>query len=281
MGQMKVRTIGFLALVLLGNARSQTLTVSSIPVAGIRPLADASVLLQEQYGKVVTYEEPILVWRDELAGDPSIKWDLSPKTRSFVMPQAGSVPDLAAMLQKTIEAYHQQISGTRFKVMTSKLGYHIVPTQFHAENGDLVPAKSVLDSQVTVPTEERTPREHLQALLSAVTSATGVDIKTGGAGDINIPFHAFPPQFKWGVSNGIARDALIDLLDRSATTFSWHLKCQPSGRPEDRYCVLNMPMLEVAVTDSQGLPAKRVLFFDRCGNCPRLPPPPPALPKEP
>src|SRR5262245_19564530 len=51
-------------------------------VSSGRPLVDASLRLQEAYGKVVTYEEPILTWRGELEGepgrDPEGKWALFP-----------------------------------------------------------------------------------------------------------------------------------------------------------------------------------------------------------
>jgi hypothetical protein len=70
----------------------------------------------------------------------------------------------------------------------------------------------------------------------------------------------------------VARDTLIDLWNQSATTFSWQLMCQAS----DRVCALNVGAIEVAVTDSQGRPvtdshgkpAKRVLWYDRCRDCP-------------
>jgi hypothetical protein len=69
----------------------------------------------------------------------------------------------------------------------------------------------------------------------------------------------------------VARDALIDLLNQSATTFSWRLMCLISAQG----CALNLRAIEVAVTDSlgkpvidsQGKPEKRGVWFDRCRDC--------------
>jgi hypothetical protein len=83
-------------------------------------------------------------------------------------------------------------------------------------------------------------------------------------------FRSQPARFQWGATGAIARDALIELLDKSAITFLWSLKCQPSARAEDRFCALNIHMIEVAITDAQGKPATRVLYFDRCGDCPSV-----------
>jgi hypothetical protein len=82
-------------------------------------------------GKIITYEEPILVWSGDLESIPgktAPKWSIFPRRQTFSMPDGLQLaPDLAVTLGRTIEAYHQQPSGTRFKLLTSKLGYHIVP----------------------------------------------------------------------------------------------------------------------------------------------------------
>jgi hypothetical protein len=126
---------------------------SSSLVTSPRPLVDASRRLQETYGKVVTYEEPVLTWRGELEGEPNrnpeTKWGLFPKVQGFVMPESRPDIDLATILEKTIAAYHQQTTGTRFRLSSSTLGYHIVPVLVHDENGRLIPATSLLDQVVS------------------------------------------------------------------------------------------------------------------------------------
>src|SRR5215471_4095515 len=147
-----------------------------------RPLADASEILQAMYGKVVTYEEPVLTWRGDLevqgGRDPEGKWNLFPRIQAFVMPAVDRPgTDLASALEQTIAAYHQQSSGTRFRVLSSTFGYHIVPVQVHDANGKSVPATSLLDRIVTVPSESRTAEDNLRALGAAISSAGSVPVE--------------------------------------------------------------------------------------------------------
>jgi len=61
--------VPILLLIQIATAQQQIPAGSSL-VTSPRPLADAARSLQETYGKVVTYEEPILTWRGELQTKP-------------------------------------------------------------------------------------------------------------------------------------------------------------------------------------------------------------------
>jgi hypothetical protein len=268
---------------LAATTNQQIPTGSSSLVTSPRPLGDAALRLQEAYRTAVTYEEPVLSWRGELEAVPGHKGLMMPAVHAFVIPaESGPGTDLAIALEKTIAAYHQQTSGTRFQVLSSKLGYHIVPVQVHDENGRSVRATSALHQIVTVPSETRSALQHLLALGAAISSTgpTRVTISAVPANPrgFDKAFRAQPEVFQWGVYSAVARDALIDLLNQSATTFSWWLMCQGSIQASDRLCALNLRAIEVAitdsqgkpVTDSQGKPAMRVLWYDRCRDCPPL-----------
>jgi len=190
----------------------------------------------------------VLTWSGELqpqnGRDPTLKWAVGAAPLSFTMPaDTGFEPDLGKVLDETLQAYHQQTTGTRFKVLMSDYGYHIVPTQVHDESGRFVPAGSLLDARATIPTEARTPMQHYAALIAAITSASGTKVESGvqgKPGGFDNLFHATPARFAWGGNGVVARDALIDLLKRSSITMLWGLWCQPSAKTEDRFCVLNM-----------------------------------------
>jgi hypothetical protein len=241
-------------------------------IEGRRPVSEARRRLQPLYGQVITYEEPFLSWKDEL--QPLEQGPrMMPKVRRFLMPaEATSAPSVSVALEKTLDAYHQQVMGTRFRVLTSKLGYHIVPVQARNEHGDLVPAASLLDAQIFVPIEERTPEQHLEALGAAVTSATGINFLPAAIplspDGFDLSFQWKPKPFRWGAEAVVARDALIDLLDRGASTYSWDLTCTASAVPSDRACILTISFLKVAITDAAGQPSYKVLIFDKCGECP-------------
>src|SRR5438128_8901389 len=103
--------VPILLLIQIATAQQQIPAGSSL-VTSPRPLADAARSLQETYGKVVTYEEPILTWRGELQAkpghDPEGRWELFPTPQSFLTPQSGTDTDLATALDNTITAYHEQ-----------------------------------------------------------------------------------------------------------------------------------------------------------------------------
>jgi hypothetical protein len=102
--------------------------------------------------------------------------------------------------------------------------------------GKLVPATTPLGARIDVPVEKRTASEHLKALCDAVSSATGATVRpNGGRFD-----HAFAANgyllprmstgaerpymlFEWGANGTTAREALIDLLGRSATRMTWRI----------------------------------------------------------
>jgi hypothetical protein len=280
-----VFSLSIVLLIQVATAQQPIPSRSSSLINSPRPLADAVQILQATYGKVVTYEESMLTWQGDLevqGRDPKAKWALIPRTHAFTMPAvSGSDTDLTRVLENTIAAYHQQTSGIRFKVLSSTLGYHVVPVQGHDENGRSVSATSVLDHIVTVPSEARTAEGHLQALTAAISSTASLPVHINafpGGGHPDAIDRLFRPRaevFPWGVSSAVARDALVDLFTQSATTFSWKLKCQASAQARDRFCVLNVGVIEVAetdsqgkpVTDSRGKPVTRGLAYDRCRDC--------------
>ncbi len=182
--------------------------------------------------------------------------------------ETGVEPDLASVAEKAVQAYNQVTPSTRFRVLTSKWGIHIVPAQVHDEDGVLVPARSILDTRVTVAAVERGLGEHFRALTDALAAAVGTRVIFSSAGGVSCgrggcdEFRAQPARFTWGADGVVYRDALIELLDRSATTFAWDFRCQSSVRPEDRQCVVNLTKLSVLVTDPDGGRRMQVLRFD-------------------
>ena len=267
----RYNVLGLSVLFLIQVVAALPQTPNSSLVTSPRPLVDASRRLQEAYGKVVTYEEPILTWRAELGartgGNPEERWQLVPPLQSFSMPAIDAKAALLPVIENTLTAFHQQSSVIRFRVLSSKLGYHIVPVQMHDETGRSVSTGGILQQVITVPIEARTAKEHLLALGAALTRAQSVRVEIsavpGNPRGFDEAFRAEPAVFNWGVQSTVARDALIDLLDQSATSFSWRLMCQPSAKASDRFCVLNVGLVEVVETDSEGRHETRVVVFDR------------------
>lgn len=143
----------------------------------------------------------------------------------------------------------------------------------------------MLDTVITVPrAEPRLVAEHIQAICGAVKAATGVRLANsylyidqayahnGLVPDRNTLFSQSqearrPYSFSWGASAVPARDALISLLQGSATTIVWDMLCDPFG------CALNLTPLTVTVTGPDGRSRPQLLRDDRCTNCRPLRPP--------
>jgi hypothetical protein len=241
-------------------------------VASPRPMDQEAGRLQHIYGKVVTYEDPVYVWREELR---PLGRRFSPSAIGFFRPaDSGSEPSAEAALRKILDAYHQQTTGPRFQIVASAYGLHIVPLQVHDERGQFVPARNLLDASVDVLPQERTATEHFRALCATLGSFFGMDIHyfdgslfLNNTTSFEQHFAAQPARFTWGTNGLTARDAVIGLLERSATTYSWSLRCEEGETPKDRMCVFNITPVEVAIKDAAGRSFNTTLQYDRCPKC--------------
>lgn len=249
------------------------------------PLEKAAERLQQIYARPVTYEDPARLWRGEMEVAPigrDGKEHLRVKQHSLTMPEGlatGETVSLDAVtVTRVVEAYHQQNPDqARFRVIESRMGFHIVPAQVHDKTAQLAPSASPLDASISVPVEERTASEHLTALCKAVAAAAGTPIEAFipyfdgyyAANGYLLPRIRTGSErpymlFKWGATAEVARDALIDLLDGSATTLSWTLHCGLTSGQSQNGCILELPPLQVG-------PTRRVVFYDRCANCRHIP----------
>ncbi len=250
-------------------------------VTGAWPLGDFAPRLEAQYAKPVTFETPLLLWRGHMQshglvgnGTEVLTW----ATHSFVVPANAGVFDAPALsvdlISKVVAAYHQSNPGfPRYRVRQSQMGFHIIPTEARDESGALGPVQSVLDAPVEVPVEKRTASEHAQALLDAVTRATGIATFVENSLDSFYAANGYLARgdaaerpymlFEWGTSGVSAREALIDLLKNSATTMSWTLACIPDFQHANRqHCRIGFHALAVN---------GRVVWYDRCTKCRAVP----------
>jgi len=83
----------------------------------------------------------------------------------------------------------------------------------------------------------------------------------------------------WGAQSISARDAVISVLEPSATTLTWHFLCQGGLGRQGRTCVLNVTTVNVLKKVPGGVSAFPLLQWDRCtSGCPKLDAPPLPLP---
>jgi hypothetical protein len=182
------------------------------------------------------------------------------------------------VLAKVLDAYHTQTDGPRFKVSVSHWGLHIIPTQMRDVNGHFVRVVALLDTSINIPIAKRRPTEHFRAICEAVSVSTGItlNLSAGFLDQYYAPNGILPPRvmadsdkeqisFAWGATKMSAREAIIDLLEGSATSMTWRLLCESEG------CYFNLLPIEVVIQDSDGQFIRKTLSYDRCKKCPPLP----------
>lgn len=273
---------GTLCLFILAAAAA----AQSEQLAGPRPLRDAADRLQSAWGRAVTYEEP--VWQHpsdtSMEGDP-LRLAAGPRFRALSLPatalQSRGRADDATHLKGLVNAFNAGNAPLGFSVVETAWGLHIVPVRNKDARGSEAPASSLLDSYVAVVSAKRSPMGHVEALAQALTSRSGVRVESGsgalsfGVDQLFLQADS-SPTFEWGTAGAVkARDALLELLSKSATTLSWRLNCQPASANATPFCVLNVDPLRVETRDSTGKVSLTVLAFDRCVRCKPLTLPPP------
>ncbi len=286
-----------LALAFIASASQ----LCSQPTAGesAAGLCLAADVVGGRYAVAVTCEDPILLRRDAMAltgTHPERAMSYRKVEQAFVVPEElspGITPKLSsASLVKLLDAYYRaNPDGPRYRILESSYGFHLVPESVRDERGQLVRATTVLDAIITVPREVRTPSDHLQAIGEAVTRASGFKLDASGSMTADLLYAAngvvptkmtliraysgdeavkLPYSFPWGVSGVSGREALLSFLDKSATTLTWRLHCNPHPEPAKSLCWLWTEALVATVTGPDGTPERKTLSYDRCVTCPPL-----------
>jgi hypothetical protein len=293
------------ALSVVGISWAQAGPSAVPPESAYRPLQEAARLIENRYAVAVTYEDPTLLRRDDMrliGTDENLPRAFVPSPGLLALP-ARLTPELtpkltAKALQEVIDLFHQlNPQGPTFRLTETRYGFHIVPDSVRDENGGRVASPPILGVHITVPEALRTAAGHLAALADAVSKTSGVKMilndeyvdqfyaLNGYVPDKNADLFGTDEEqrrfsFTWGIATATpARDALISLLENSATTITWQFRCTPNAKPENRECVMNLSPIQVAVTGEDGQPTKKLLLFDRCAKCPPLPPAPPPAPQ--
>jgi hypothetical protein len=259
---------------------SQAPWFKSDRITSSRPLADVANVLQARYELPIAYEDPIWEWDGDAehrdVGADSGRAGLMawiPVLREFRLPaeltEGRPLALNVDLLKRVVAEYNRQNPTTRFRVVESKFGFHFVPETSHNTRGQVGPAVSALDTVIAVPEENRTAIAHFEAICDAVSHALGYPIEASAVGMSEDwyaeLFDAPGGTLTWGAKQMTAREALADLLDHSATSFSWRLFCVPT---KDSYistarCVMNLRPIQIVVQSPPGTNPVVRLRYDR------------------
>lgn len=254
-------------------------SISPKVITSGRPLSEVVMRLREYCAKPVTYEDPIWMWEGDIAPSPVAR-GLYPRDRALSLPvglKFGQDESLdAAMLGRILEAYHYQTDGPRFRIISSHYGLHILPAQARNSKGQWISVSPLLDTRITVPVASRRPYLHVSAICDALTKSSGIKVMAGAhwLDQFFGPNGLIPPRTRelteeeerqtsipWGAENMVARDALISLIELSATTLIWGVRCSPE--PWDRHCVLNLNPIQIFIEGPDGQLFGKYRIHDR------------------
>src|SRR5258705_4950464 len=235
------------------------MSISSVQVAGTehlsvnngRPVAEAAWELEKRYGWVITYEDPIYVHGSEINDVTlQVRRDLDKykpgQAPKVLVPKGGSLaitfkltsddntpvrPE--SVVQKLLEVNGAAGNGGSFRLEVSGPIVHVIPTAYKNSAGTLVPLQPVLDSLISIPAEERTGMQSLEALCAAVSEVTQTKVVVGTA-DVNL-FAGH--SYQLGAKDEKARDFLVRLLGNvrvagrlDDTDLSWRLLFDPTEK---------------------------------------------------
>jgi hypothetical protein len=264
---------------------------TQIGIVSSHPVLQAANLIQQVYAKPVTYESPLQLFVGDMrvrGKGMDFKWGMYPKDLHLSMSSWFNPDDRQSLTEtlvsKMLDTYHSENkTAPHFRLLKSRLGFHIIPDQVTDVSGRRVVSMNPLDVQVRVSVQKRLPSEHLEALCAEISKAIGTKVQPNGQwlDQYFAPNGMLvPPRvsggdadrygFEWGITMASAREALMGLIDLSATTLTWRFMFVPSAQPEDRMWVLNVLPIEVFITGRDGMRHTQVLQFDRCTLCPPL-----------
>ncbi len=191
-----------------------------------RPLAKAIETLESRSGWVITYEDPRYVNESEISapkvlipkgGALSIEYEVDPTTNKPA--------DITLVVQQLLDAQSTSGNAGMFRLERNGEVIHVIPTAVKNTAGALTPQESVLDAVISLPAEDRTGMQLLDAICVSVSQATETRVVVG-----TIPLNLFVKRrTQRGAANQKARDVLDTMLEdiKSGTNLSWQLFYDP------------------------------------------------------
>lgn len=214
--------LGTLALLSIAVATGQTAVSSTAP----RTLQDIARSLEAKLGWLITYEDPPFENPSELIESVSASYRATHPNASFVVPRpkamniSVNVPvisgpasesanlDLIGPAIDSVVKVANSSSGTRFASRQVGDYSHITPAVLLKKDGSMVPAVSLLDTLVTLPSAERTIGEAVDLICAQVATSRHFPIIIGA-----VPSNLFYGRKQVIAANQeSARDVLIRIF---------------------------------------------------------------------
>src|SRR5688572_14466348 len=196
---------------------------TTLSVESPRPVAKAVQTLIARYEQAITYEDPRFAFEDDLEDVTArVRKDLhlyAPgKAPKVIVPRGGkltvsSSTDLASILDEVVRIQASSARGGRFRLEQTGDVFHVVPAEVRDRSGDWAAQTSVLDTAISLPTQERSGYKTIEAICSAVSAAAHIKVSVGTTGlEGGLVNEAGPPRYRLGADNEVARSVLMRAL---------------------------------------------------------------------
>ena len=238
----------FVSFDAIAQTTSQPESWINLDVDDPRPLLAAVQALEKRFGWTVTYEDPPYASPDDFEDvtlstrrtlyDKTKPRTLVPRGGPFAFRHAMSAPpssarDRQVVLETLLEQYRMTDYPGEFALTSTGDVLHVVPIGSKNPAGQRVPARSLLDLNISLPNGQRTAFDMLRAITEAVTRP-GVAEVTVGTVPINLLMQV---RVQDGATNESARGVLLRLLEATRQNLSWALLCDPGAL---RQCSVNI-----------------------------------------
>lgn len=251
--QRRIRLLLVLCLAITGTVIMTSFAVGGRSVQGVskmklsaqdpRPVAKAIEVLEAKYGLVITYEDPRYVHDSEIADvTRSVREDFdrfrTNEAPRVLIPKGGTLTidydvmlstkqpvDPEMVVQQLLDTNSVSGNAGAFRLERSGQIMHVIPTASRNKGGTVATQDSVLDATITLPVDERTGVQTLEAICASVSQATQTRVVVG-----TIPLGLFfQHRGQQGASSQKARDVLVTLLEstKKGANLSWQLFHDP------------------------------------------------------
>lgn len=188
-------------------------------------------MLQQKYQWRITYEDPSIENPAELkdithaqykrthpnTNDRTIVPVASPFT--FTWDESLAASDPGAVLDQIVTEHNNSTNPGRFRVYRQGGMFNVIPSSVRAKDGTLVPVQSVLDVQISFPTEERGFLDTISLILQLAGEQGHHNLILGMASP-----HMARERVTVGADHISARDALlVAITSRDVLAAPWRL----------------------------------------------------------
>lgn len=191
-----------------------------IDVTSPRPLAEAALLLEQRFGRMVTYEDAPFHHPDDMIRDEGGR--LIPRGGRILV-QYTAEDHLQQVITQCLEAHLRSGYPGVFAVEGCDDGYQIVPRGFREASGAMEDRVPLLDTEITLPSTNRNGLQVVEDVARVVSEARGNSISLG-----SVPMNALIQHTSTGnPATTKAGDQLINLFHEMEKDLAWQLLNNP------------------------------------------------------